>query len=81
MAECELRQRKKEENDGGDYPLPSEDNETIVKQNPVQTENKSEPVRFVPRQKDFRLFRLRFFFPPIVLFVFLSNRRTVECIP
>lgn len=47
MAECELRQRKKEGHDGNEL---QESNEEIksVGSDPVQTENKSELVRFIP---------------------------------
>jgi len=46
MAECELRQRKKEDN--GEVNL-QEDKETIKSADPnqVQTQNKPEPVRFI----------------------------------
>lgn len=46
MAECELRQRKKEE----DGEVNKQDKEEIKhdEQDQVKTENKSEPVRFIP---------------------------------
>lgn len=47
MAECELRQRKKEDNDGDTLREDNDEAISHVKQNPVQTENKSESVRII----------------------------------
>lgn len=46
MAECELRQRKKEE-DGEDKQEEANEEMKSVGQDHVQTENKTDPVRFV----------------------------------
>jgi len=50
MAECELRQRKKEEDGEDNCPVLRTDNEEMESrgQDQVQTENKPEPVRFIP---------------------------------
>lgn len=47
MAECELRQRKKEESGENDL---QQNNDTIgtAGQDQIQAENKTEPVSFIP---------------------------------
>lgn len=49
MAECELRQRKKEEDGEDNCPVLQTDNEEMKShgQDHVQTDNKPEPVRFI----------------------------------
>lgn len=48
MAECELRQRKKEEDGGVKLQEDNDEIKSTIEQDQVQSDIKLEPVRFIP---------------------------------